>query len=70
MGRIYGSVGISSGKLATGVMAQIENNPNLTTRMLSVLKVCSVKALEQFLSHPAASFVIGVLEDWQKTNGT
>ncbi len=53
--------------LATEAIAQIENNPNLTARILSALKVGSVKAFEQFLSHPAASFVIGALEDWQKT---
>ncbi len=53
--------------LATEAIAQIENNPNLTARILSALKVGSVKAFEQFLSHPAASFVIGALEDWQKS---
>lgn len=56
--------------LATEAIAQIESNPNLTTRILSALQVGSVKAFEQFLSHPAASFVIGALEDWQKTKGT
>ncbi len=53
--------------LATEAIAQIENNPTLTARILSALKVGSVKAFEQFLNHPAASFVIGALEDWQKT---
>ena len=47
--------------------SQIDSNPNLTARILSALKVDSVKAFEQFLNHPAASFVIGALEDWQKT---
>ena len=56
--------------LAAEVMAQIDSNPNLTARILSALKVGSVKALEQFLNHPAASFVIGALEDWQKTKGS
>ncbi|MEM7579086.1 MAG: pentapeptide repeat-containing protein [Cyanobacteria bacterium P01_A01_bin.80] len=55
--------------LATEAIAQIENNPNLTARILSALKVGSVKAFEQFLNHPAASFVIGALEDWEKTKG-
>ena len=53
--------------LATEAIAQIENNPNLTARILSALKVGSIKAFEQLLSHPAASFVIGALEDWEKT---
>lgn len=56
--------------LATEAIAQIENNPNLTTRILSALQVGSLKAFEQFLNHPAASFVVGALEDWQKTKGT
>ncbi|MEM6398790.1 MAG: CHAT domain-containing protein [Cyanobacteria bacterium P01_D01_bin.116] len=56
--------------LATEAIAQIENNPNLTARIFSALQVGSVKAFEQLLSHPAASFVIGALEDWQKTKGT
>jgi len=54
-------------KLATEAIARIENNPNLTARILSALKEGSVKAFEQFLNHPAASFVISALEDWQKT---
>ena len=53
--------------LATEAIAQIDSNPTLTARILSALKVGSVKAFEQFLNHPAASFVIGALEDWQKT---
>ena len=56
--------------LATEAIAQIDSNPTLTARILSALKVGSVKAFEQFLSHPAASFVIGALEDWQKTKGS
>ena len=54
-------------ELAASAIAQIDSNPTLTARILSALKVGSVKAFEQFLSHPAASFVIGALEDWQKT---
>ena len=56
--------------LATEAITQIENNPNLTARILSALKTGSFKAFEQFLSHPAASFVIGALEDWEKTKGS
>ncbi|GEM_PF-1445938 len=56
--------------LATEAIAQIENNPILTARIFSPLKVGSVKSFEQFLSHPAASFVIKALEDWEKTKGS
>ena len=54
--------------LAAEAIARIENNPTLTARILSALKVGSLKALEQFLSHPAASFIVGALEDWQNTS--
>ncbi len=53
--------------LATQAIAQIENNSKLATRILSALKTGSIKAFEQFLSHPVANFVIGALEDWEKT---
>ncbi|NEO41801.1 MAG: hypothetical protein F6J90_37955 [Moorea sp. SIOASIH] len=53
--------------LATEVIQRIDSNPTLTAKILSALQVGSVKALEQSLNHPAASFVIGALEDWQKT---
>ena len=56
--------------LATEAIAQIDGNPNLTARILSALGQGSIKAFEQLLSHPAASFVIGALEDWQITKGT
>ncbi|MEA5574413.1 hypothetical protein [Calothrix sp. UHCC 0171] len=55
--------------LATETIKYIENNHTLSKRILNALKTGSVKAFEQFLSHPAASFVIGALEDWQKTKG-
>ena len=59
-----------SGKVqvASETIKTIENNPELKARIISALKVGSVKAFEQFLNHPAASFVIGALEDWQKSN--
>ena len=53
--------------LATEAISQIEKNRDLTARILSSLQVGSVKAFEQILNHPAASFVIGALEDWQQT---
>ena len=56
--------------LATETIKCIEKNPDLRKRIFSALKTGSVKAFEQFLSHPAASFVIGALEDWEKTKGS
>ncbi len=41
--------------LATEAIAQIENNPTLTSRILSALATGGVKAFEQLLNHPAAS---------------
>ncbi|MEM9924693.1 MAG: pentapeptide repeat-containing protein [Cyanobacteria bacterium P01_D01_bin.50] len=53
--------------LATEAIQHIDSNPSLHARILSALKVGSIKAFEQSLDHPAASFVIGALEDWQKS---
>lgn len=50
--------------LVVEVVKKIENNPNLTNIILNLLKVRSIRTLEQFLSHPAANFMIGALEDW------
>lgn len=52
--------------LATETIKCIENNPTLSKRILSALKTGGVKAFEKFLNHPAASFVVGALEDWEK----
>lgn len=54
-------------QIATEAISQIENDSDLMTRILSALKAGGVSAFEQFLNHPAASFVMGALEDWQKT---
>ena len=61
----------TTGKMAvaTAAIEQIDRNPNLTARILSALKAGSIEALAQALNHPAASFVIGALEDWQKSKG-
>lgn len=53
-------------QVAAETIKQIENNPPLEGRVISALKAGGVQAFEQFLNHPAASFVIGALEDWQK----
>ncbi|NEQ17217.1 MAG: hypothetical protein F6K44_27135, partial [Moorea sp. SIO3E2] len=54
-------------KVAAAAVEQIETNPGLSKRVLSALKAGGVSAVEQLLNHPAASFVIGALEDWQET---
>jgi len=56
--------------VATEAIKQIESNPTLTKRLRSALKAGGVQALGQALNHPAASFVIGALEDWHKSNGS
>ncbi|MBD2072675.1 hypothetical protein H6F86_01980 [Phormidium sp. FACHB-592] len=56
-------------QLATEAVTRIEGDSNLMQRVLSALQVGGVSALEQLLNHPAASFVIAALEDWQKTRG-
>ncbi|MEH2447944.1 MAG: hypothetical protein V7K18_19870 [Nostoc sp.] len=53
--------------IATEAISQMESNPTLFARILSALQAGGVSAFEQFLNHPAASFVIGALEDWEKT---
>ena len=53
--------------IATEAIQCIDSDPKLTQRILSALKAGGTQALAQALNHPAASFVIGALEDWQKT---
>lgn len=54
-------------QIAAETIKTIENNPTLAQRVTSALKSGGVQALTQLLNHPAASFAIGALEDWQKT---
>jgi hypothetical protein len=65
------STDTTSGKMtvATEAIRHIENDPKLVKRILGALKSGGTQALSQFLNHPAASFVIGALEDWQKSKG-
>jgi hypothetical protein len=57
-------------QIATESIKAIENNPMIAERVTNALKAGGVQALAQLLNHPAASFVIGALEDWQKTKRT
>ena len=61
----------TTGKMtvATEAIKQIDTNPQLHDRILSALKAGGVQAIAQLLNHPAASFVIGALENWQKSKG-
>ncbi|WP_237397168.1 hypothetical protein [Okeania sp. KiyG1] len=54
-------------KIAGEVIEQIETNPALMNRVFSALKAGGVSAFKQILNHPAASFVIDALEEWQNT---
>jgi DNA-binding MarR family transcriptional regulator len=54
-------------QIATEALSQIESNPTLSSRILSALKAGGISAFEQLLNHPAASFVISALADWQET---
>jgi hypothetical protein len=53
--------------VAAKAIEQIENNSSLMDRILSALRAGGVEAFEQFLNHPASSFVIAALKDWQDT---
>ncbi|MBD2254758.1 pentapeptide repeat-containing protein [Nostoc parmelioides] len=46
----------------------VENNPTLMKKIISALEAGSTAALEQLLSHPAASFVIGAFEDFKNNS--
>lgn len=52
--------------VASTAIQHIENNHTLRQRVLSALKTGGIQALGQMLNHPAATFVIAALEDWQK----
>ncbi|MGL4497950.1 MAG: CHAT domain-containing protein [Planktothrix sp.] len=54
-------------KIAGEVIEKIENNPALMQCVIGALKAGGVSPFEQVLNHPAASFVIGALEEWQNS---
>ena len=51
---------------AEEIKNQVEGDPSLGGRILSASKAGGIAAIEQFLNHPLASFVMAALEDWQK----
>ncbi len=54
-------------EVATTAIQRIENNSNLRQRVLNALKTGGIQALGQMLNHPASTFVIAALDDWQKS---
>jgi hypothetical protein len=57
-------------QIATKTLKRIEANPSLAQRVMSALGAGGTAALEQLLNHPAASFVISALGDWQETGSS
>ena len=53
--------------IAEETVKRIDSNSQLAPRVLSAIKAGGTSALDSFLDHPAASFVIAALEDWQAT---
>ncbi|MEA5570410.1 hypothetical protein [Calothrix sp. UHCC 0171] len=53
--------------VASAAIQHIENNHTLRQRVLSALKTGGIPALGQMLNHPAATFAIAALDDWQKS---
>lgn len=53
--------------VAAEAIQRIERNPTLRARILSAIQAGGVSAFEQLLNHPAASFVMVALTDWQGT---
>ena len=56
-------------QMAAAAIEKIESNPTRMQRIFSALKSGGVAAIEQLLNHPAASFTIAALEDWQSSKG-
>ena len=48
----------------------IDKDPQLTTKILSALKSGGTSALESLLDHPAVSFVLAAIADWQQTKNS
>ena len=54
-------------KIATEVITHIDNHPTKAQKIFNAIKAGGVAAVEQLLNHPASSFVIKALNDWQKS---
>ena len=53
--------------LATQAIAQIEANPTFKQRTVAALTAGGIKAFEAAIDHPVAAFVVGAIEEWQKS---
>jgi hypothetical protein len=56
-------------KVTGEAISTIDSNPTFAARILSALEAGTISAFEQSLNHPAASFFINALADWQETKG-
>ena len=55
--------------VARVAISTIDINPTFAARIFSALEAGTISAFEQSLNHPAASFFINALADWQETKG-
>jgi hypothetical protein len=53
-------------KVTGEALSRIDSNPTFAARILSALEAGTISAFEQSLNHPAASFFISALADWQE----
>jgi pantoate kinase len=51
-------------QIATAAIQTLETDKSLKRKVVSALKSGGTAAIGQLLNHPAASFVIAALEDW------
>jgi hypothetical protein len=51
-------------QIATATIQALQHDKSLKQKIVSALKSGGTAAIGQFLNHPAASFVIAALEDW------
>jgi hypothetical protein len=52
------------------IVKQIDTNQPLANRLLSATQAGGVTSIKQFLNHPAVSFIVAAIEDWEKTKNT
>jgi hypothetical protein len=55
-------------QIAANAIQVVEGDKPLKQRIVSALKSGGTAAISQFLNHPASSFVIAALEDWNKSS--
>lgn len=55
-------------QIAANTIQVIEGDKALKQKIISALKSGGTAAISQFLNHPASSFVIAALEDWNKSS--